>query len=154
MTVVTKDIEISSRSETDIINITEDVQKVVSGSGLKDGVATVFVSGSTASISTIEFEPNLVSDMKAALERLAPSDIKYRHNQNGEGGIDSLDKTGKAVVPHDNGKSHVRATLMGPSAVVPFKDGRLLLGTWQQLVCLDFNVPARSRRIVVTLVGE
>jgi secondary thiamine-phosphate synthase enzyme len=139
MTVITKDIEISSKSETDIINITDDVQKLVAGSGLKEGIATVFVSGSTASISTIEFEPNLVSDMKQALERLSPSDIEYRHH---------------ATWGDDNGKSHVRATFMGPSAVVPFKDGKLLLGTWQQLICLDFDVPARSRRIVVTLIGE
>jgi len=139
MPVITKTIKISSKQETDIINITDDVQKIVSGSGLKEGLATVFVSGSTASVSTIEFEPNLVSDMKAALERLAPSDIDYEHT--------------KTWGDH-NGKSHVRATFMGPSLSVPFKAGKLLLGTWQQLICLDFDVPARSREIVVTLVGE
>jgi secondary thiamine-phosphate synthase enzyme len=77
--------------------------------------------------------------MKRALERLVPSDIKYRHTE---------------TWGDDNGKSHVRATLMGPSAVIPFKDGKLMLGTWQQLVCLDMDVPARKREIVVTLVGE
>ena len=139
MPVVTKTIKVSSGQETDIIDITDEVQKVVAGSGLKEGVATVFVSGSTASISTIEFEPNLVKDVKAALERLVPSDLDYEHT--------------KTWGDH-NGKSHVRATLMGPSASIPFRDGKLLLGTWQQLVCLDFDVPARSREIVVTLVGE
>jgi len=139
MPVVTRDVKVSSGAETQIIDITGDVQKIVSGSGLKEGTATVFVPGSTASVSTIEFEPNLVSDMKAALERLAPSDIKYKHTE---------------TWGDDNGKSHVRATFMGPSAVVPFRDGKLMLGTWQKIVCLDFDVPARSREIVVTLVGE
>ncbi len=139
MTVVTKSIKISSEQETDIINITDKVAKIVKQSGIKEGIAAVFVSGSTASISTIEFEPNLVEDMKQALERLVPSGIKYRHTE---------------TWGDDNGKSHVRATLMGPSAVIPFREGRLLLGTWQRLVCLDFDVPARSREIVVTMVGE
>ena len=139
MPVVTKTVKVSSGAETQIIDITGEVQKVVSGSGIGEGVATIFVSGSTASVSTIEFEPNLVRDMKAALERLVPSDIKYKHTE---------------TWGDDNGKSHVRATLMGPSLSVPFRDGKLLLGTWQQIVCLDFDVPARSREIVVTLVGE
>jgi secondary thiamine-phosphate synthase enzyme len=139
MGVVTKNIKISSSEETDIIDITSEVQKVIDGSGLKEGVVTVFVSGSTASLSTIEFEPNLVSDMKAALERLAPSDIKYKHTE---------------TWGDENGKSHVRATFMGPSLSVPFNNGKLMLGTWQQIVCLDFDVPARSREIVVSIVGE
>jgi len=139
MPVVTRNVKVSSGAETQIIDITGEVQKIVSGSGLKEGTATVFVPGSTASVSTIEFEPNLVSDVKAALERLAPSDIRYKHTE---------------TWGDDNGKSHVRATFMGPSAVIPFRDGKLMLGTWQQIVCLDFDVPARSREIVVTLVGE
>ncbi|RLI98275.1 MAG: YjbQ family protein [Candidatus Aenigmatarchaeota archaeon] len=139
MAVVTKSISVSSKSETDIIDITREVQEMVSESGLKAGVASVFVSGSTASVSTIEFEPNLVQDMKDALERLAPSGIKYKHTE---------------TWGDDNGKSHVRATLMGPSTTVPFKGGKLLLGTWQQIVVLDFDVPARKREVVVTLVGD
>jgi secondary thiamine-phosphate synthase enzyme len=139
MSVVTKTVKVSSGHGTEIIDVTGEVQKIVAGSGLKEGTATVFVSGSTASVSTIEFEPNLVKDMKAALERLAPSDIKYKHTE---------------TWGDDNGKSHVRATFMGPSAVIPFKDGKLLLGTWQNLVVLDFDVPARSREIIVTLIGE
>jgi secondary thiamine-phosphate synthase enzyme len=139
MVVVTKSIKVNSNKETDIIDITEDVQRVINSAGLKEGIVTLFVSGSTASLSTIEFEPNLVKDMKAALERLAPSDIRYKHHE---------------TWGDDNGKSHVRATFMGPSLSVPFKAGKLLLGTWQQIVCLDFDVPARSREIVVTLIGE
>ena len=139
MAVVTKTIKVSSGPETDIIDITGNVQRIVSESGMKEGVATVFVPGSTASVSTIEFEPNLVKDMKDALERLAPSGIRYRHTE---------------TWGDDNGKSHVRSTLMGPSLTVPFRDGKLMLGTWQQLVVLDMDVPARIRDIVVTLVGE
>jgi len=139
MHVVTKAIVVRSRPGMDIINVTEEVQSIISKSKLEEGIASVFVPGSTASISTIEFEPNLVKDVKQAMERLVPSDIKYRHTE---------------TWGDNNGVSHVRATLMGPSVTVPFRDGKLLLGTWQQVVCMDFDVPARQREIVVTLIGE
>ena len=139
MTVVTKTIKISSKSETDLINITEDIAKIVAESGIKSGLASIFVPGSTASVSTIEFEPNLVKDFKDAIERIVPSGTKYRH---------------KETWGDDNGKSHIRATLMGPGITVPFQEGRLLLGTWQQIIILDFDVPARKRDVVVTLVGD
>jgi secondary thiamine-phosphate synthase enzyme len=87
----------------------------------------------------MEFEPNLVEDMKEAVERIVPSGVKYRHRETWN---------------DDNGKSHVRATLMGPGITVPFRDGKLLLGTWQQIVLIDFDVPARKRDVIVTLVGE
>lgn len=139
MPVTTKSIRISSKLGTDIIDITAEVQRVVGESGMKSGLANVFVSGSTASISTMEFEPNLVQDMKDAVERIVPKGMKYRHSKTWN---------------DDNGHSHVSATLMGPGITIPFKDGKLLLGAWQQVVVLDFDVPARKREIVVTLIGE
>lgn len=139
MPVITKTIKVSSKSDTDIIDITRDVQNIISESGMKSGMANVFVPGSTASVSTIEFEPNLVQDMKDAIERLVPSGIKYRHAETWN---------------DDNGSSHVRAALMGPGITVPFKDGKLLLGAWQQVVLMDFDTRPRKREVVVTLVGE
>ncbi len=139
MPVITKTIKVSSKPDTDIIDITRDIQNIISESGIGDGIANIFVPGSTASVSTMEFEPNLVSDVKDIVERIAPSDAEYKHNQTWGNG---------------NGKSHVRATLMGPSITVPFKEGKLLLGRWQQIVVLDFDVPSRKRDVVITLVGE
>jgi secondary thiamine-phosphate synthase enzyme len=139
MPVETKTLTVKSKAETDIIDITQDVQKLISASKIREGQVLIFVKGSTASVSTIEYEPNLVQDFKDAMERLAPSGIKYRH---------------KETWNDDNGKSHVRATLMGPSLTVPFKDRKLLLGTWQQIVLLDFDVPARSREIIIQIIGE
>ena len=139
MGVVTKEFSVSSKGGMEIINITENVQEIVSSSKMESGIATVFVPGSTASISTIEFEPNLVKDMKEAMERIAPSDKTYHH---------------KKTWNDDNGVSHVRATLMGPSATVPFKDKKLMLGTWQQIILLDFDVPSRNRKVIVQIIGE
>lgn len=139
MAVFTKEISVNSSKETDIINITEIVQEIVSDSGLRAGIVNIFISGSTASVSTIEFEPNLIKDFKDAMERIVPANIKYRH---------------KETWGDDNGKSHVKATLMGPGTSVPFREGKLMLGTWQQLVVVDMDVPARDRKVIVTVVGE
>jgi secondary thiamine-phosphate synthase enzyme len=122
-----------------ITNITDDVSKAIKESKIKEGIVNIFVSGSTASISTMEFEPNLVKDIEKAMERIAPSDIEYEHHK---------------TWGDENGKSHVRATIVGPSLTVPFKDGKLLLGTWQQIVLLDFDVPKRERKVVVQIIGE
>jgi len=139
MAIETKTLTVKSRSETDIIDITQDVQKLVSQSKIQEGQVLIFVKGCTASVSTIEYEPNLVQDFKDAMERLAPSKIKYRHTE---------------TWGDENGKSHVRATLMGPSLTIPFKEKKLLLGTWQNIALFDFDVPARSREIVMQIVGE
>jgi secondary thiamine-phosphate synthase enzyme len=139
MAVETRTLVVKSKGETDLINITQDIQKAVSGSKIREGSVLIFVKGSTASVSTIEHEPNLVQDFKDAMERLVPSKMKYRHTE---------------TWGDDNGKSHVRATLMGPSLNVPFRDRKLLLGTWQQIVLCDFDVPARERELVVQIVGE
>jgi len=122
-----------------IKNITDDVSKAIKESKIKEGIVNIFVSGSTASVSTMEFEPNLVKDIEKAMERIAPSDIEYEHHK---------------TWGDENGKSHVRATIVGPSLTVPFKDGKLLLGTWQQIVLLDFDVPKRERKVVVQIIGE
>lgn len=139
MAVETKTISVKSKPETDVINITEQVSKAVRESKIRNGIVNIFVKGSTASVSTIEFEPNLVKDFEDAVERLVPSSVKYRHTE---------------TWGDDNGKSHIRATLMGPSLTIPFKDGKLILGTWQQVVILDFDVPARTREIVLQIVGD
>ncbi len=139
MPIETKSLVVKSMPETDIIDITSNVQKLLSQSKIKEGSVLIFVKGSTASVCTIEHEPNLVQDFKDAMERIAPSSVKYRHRE---------------TWGDDNGKSHVRATLMGPSLTVPFKDKKLLLGAWQQIALLDFDVPAREREIVVQISGE
>jgi len=139
MAVKTSTIQVKSGPDMDIIDITEHVQRIVRGSGLKAGTATVFVPGSTASVTTTEFEPNLNRDLKDAAERLVPSDIGYKHHK---------------TWGDENGKSHVRASLFGPGLTVPFTKGKLCLGTWQQIVLLDFDVPARSREVVIQITGE
>ena len=122
----------------DIHDITQQVQRQVSESGMKDGIACVFVSGSTAALTTVEFEPGLVKDLQEAMDRLYPKGIEYEHHLRwGDG----------------NGHSHVRASMLGPSLVVPFKGGELMLGTWQQIVLMELDVRARSRDIVVQVIG-
>ena len=139
MAVITKQIKISSKSENDIINITEQVADAISESGISNGTITVFVSGSTGAITTIEYEPGLVNDFPEMLSRIAPDDINYEHEQRWHDG---------------NGRSHVKASLVGPSLTVPFKDGQLLLGTWQQIVFLELDTRARTRTLVLQIIGE
>ena len=137
--VVTKSIKVKSRGETDIINITPEVESALQKSKVKNGTVTVFVPGATAGITTVEYEPGLVSDLKAAFEKLAPRDGQYAHNERwGDG----------------NGFSHVRASLLGPSFAVPFSGGKLTLGTWQQIILIDFDNRPRSREIVLQIIGE
>ncbi len=139
MAVITKQIKISSKSENDIIDITEQVADAISESGISNGTITVFVSGSTGAITTIEYEPGLVKDFPEMLSRISPDDINYEHEQRWHDG---------------NGRSHVKASLVGPSLTVPFKDGQLLLGTWQQIVFLELDTRARARTLVLQIIGE
>lgn len=139
MGVKTVSLKIKTKPDIDIINITAKVSEAVKQSQLRNGIVSIFVPGSTASVSTMEFEPNLVIDIKQAVERLAPSGIEYKHHQ---------------TWGDKNGKSHVRATLLGPGITVPFKDKKLLLGHWQQIVVLDFDVPARDREVILQIIGE
>ena len=122
----------------DVHDLTDRVTGCVAESEIESGTATVFVPGSTAGVTTIEFEPGAVSDLKAALERIAPRDIHYDHDARwGDG----------------NGFSHVRSALLGASLSVPFAQGRLLLGTWQQIVLIDCDNRPRDRRVIVQVVG-
>jgi len=137
--VINEKISLESRGNCDIIDITPEVQQRLSDAKIKDGIVTLFISGSTAGITTIEFEDGLLADFKKMWERSIPQGITYEHNRAwGDG----------------NGHSHVRASLLGASLVVPFSDRRLSLGTWQQLVVVDFDNRPRSRQIVVQIMGE
>jgi secondary thiamine-phosphate synthase enzyme len=139
MTVVTKDITLQSRGNCDIIDMTPEVAKHVEKSGIDNGIVTLFVVGSTAGITTIEYEPNLLSDFKEMWDRVIPQNIPYQHNKTwGDG----------------NGHSHVRASTLGASLTVPFVNKRLTLGTWQQIIFVDFDNRPRSRKVIVQLLGE
>ena len=139
MTVITKDITLQSRGNCDIIDITSQVAKNVKESGVNSGIVTLFIVGSTAGITTIEYEPNLLSDFKNMWDRVIPQNIAYEHNKTwGDG----------------NGHSHVRASTLGASLIIPFVNKRLTLGTWQQIVFVDFDNRPRSRKIAIQILGE
>jgi secondary thiamine-phosphate synthase enzyme len=137
--VATRTFAISTGGQGDARDITENVAAAVSASNMRAGTATVFVAGSTAGITTIEFEPGAVADLDSVFDRLAPRHGQYDHHL----------RWGD-----DNGSSHVRAALLGPSLTVPFVDGQLTLGTWQQVVLLEFDTRPRTREVVVQIVGE
>ena len=139
MPTKSQEITFSTKHEGHIVNITQQVQKAVSGSHLNDGMACVFVPGATGAITTIEYEPGLLSDLPDALDRLFPRDITYQHELRWHDG---------------NGHSHVRAAVLGPSLTVPFKDKKLILGTWQQIVFLELDNSARRRNVIVQMVGD
>ena len=137
--VVTKRISFSTAGRCDLIDITREVAREVASSNVNAGTVTVFVTGSTAGVSTIEFEGGLLSDFKDMWQRLVPTGIPYQHDRAwGDG----------------NGHSHVRASLLGSSLTIPFADKRLLLGTWQQIIVADFDNRSRSREIVLQIMGE
>lgn len=127
-------ISVSTSAETDIIDITADVESVISQNGIDNGFVVLFIPGSTAALTTIEYEQGVVEDLKKAIDRIAPENMEYEHDKRwGDG----------------NGYSHVRASLMGPSLCVPVIKGKLAIGTWQQVVLCDFDNRARSRKIIV-----
>ncbi|UCD53861.1 MAG: YjbQ family protein [Dehalococcoidia bacterium] len=137
--VVTKRIDLETKGECDIIDITPQVEEKVVQAGINNGTATLFVAGSTAGISTIEFESGLLSDFQEMWERNIPKNIPYNHDRRwGDG----------------NGYSHVRASLLGASLVVPFNEKKLSLGTWQQIVLVDFDNRPRSRQVILQIMGE
>ena len=136
-----KKIEFSIRTKGngDSLDITALVEEAVERSGLEEGLVTVFVPGSTAGVTTIEYEPGAVQDLGDAMQRIVPDDISYAHNARwGDG----------------NGHSHVRAAFVGPSLSIPFSSAKPLLGTWQQVVLLDFDNRARDRRLICQLIGQ
>ena len=137
--VVSEFISLQTKGFSDIIDITLQVAAIVEGSKIKDGAVAVFCQGSTGAVTTIEYESGVLEDLKKAIERMAPSDINYAHDRRwGDG----------------NGFSHVRAALIGPSLTVPITRGTLALGTWQQIVFIDFDNRKRQRNILVQVIGE
>lgn len=138
MRVLTESFEISTRGHTDIIDVTSDVQSVLRQTGLSEGTVTVFVAGSTAGITSIEYEPGLLKDLPEAFEKFAPTGVTYHHD---------------ATWGDGNGYAHVRAAMLGPSFAVPFRGGKLILGTWQQIVVIDFDNRPRHRSIIVQMMG-
>lgn len=139
MKVENRGIEFHTDGEGFIRDITEEVKSEVRASGIRDGLVTVFVPGSTGAVTTLEYEPGLIRDLPAALERIAPRGASYEHQK----------------MWHDgNGHSHVRASIIGPSLTIPVSGGELALGTWQQVVFLELDVRPRKRSIVLTVLGE
>ena len=139
MKIMNNRIGLNTKGNGDFINISSQLSNMLNDSGLQNGIMTVFVSGSTAGVTTFEYEPGLIRDLKEFYDKLAPSNVHYHHDET----------WGDA-----NGFSHVRATLAGPSMIIPFEKGRLLLGTWQQIVLMEFDNRPRSRDIVVQFMGE
>ena len=128
-----------TKGEGDMIDITEILSNVLNKVGLRNGLLTSFIPGSTAALTTIEYEPGLKTDFPSAMNRLIPRDIPYEHNKTWHDG---------------NGHSHVKASIIGPSLSIPFQDGKLILGTWQQVVLLEMDTRSRSRRLVIHVIGE
>ena len=138
--VKTRKIKIKTGGNCDIVNITEQVSEVVAESDAREGTVTVFNVGSTAGITTTEYEPGLVNyDIAAAFEKIAPRNAGYEHEETWH---------------DDNGHAHVRAALLGPSLSVPFVGGRLSLGTWQQIILVDFDTRPRTRTVICQIIGE
>jgi secondary thiamine-phosphate synthase enzyme len=137
--IVSRTIQVQTMGNTDIIDITPQLEATLREAKLKDGTATVFVAHSTAGVAVMEYEPGLIADFKAYWERTIPRNMDYKHDAGlGEG----------------NGHAHVRASVLGPSVTIPFADGALALGTWQQVVLVDFDNRRRSRQVVIQVVGE
>jgi secondary thiamine-phosphate synthase enzyme len=134
----TSELRLSTAGDSDVVDITERLRSAVAESGIDEGQATAFVRGSTAALTTMEYEPGGISDLQEMLERLIPADGDYEHNR----------------LNHDtNSHAHQRASVIGPSQSVPVVDGRLALGTWQQLVLVDFDDRPRDRTVVVQVLG-
>jgi len=137
--VINRKIGIETKGDCDIIDITTQVAGEISDSDIDSGTATIFISGSTAGITTVEYEIGLISDLKEMWKRIVPSNMPYQHDRRwGDG----------------NGHSHVRASLLGPSLTIPFVRKRMALGTWQQIIVIDFDNRPRSREVVIQLLGE
>ncbi len=139
MPVKTFSISLNTRGNADIHNITDQIERQVAQSGFKEGIVTVFCPSATSALTTIEYESGAVSDLRRLFEEIIPQNREYAHN---------------ARWQDDNGHSHVRAALLGPSLTIPFVDSELTLGTWQQVIYVDFDVRPRQRRLVIQIIGE
>ncbi|HSR30811.1 MAG TPA: secondary thiamine-phosphate synthase enzyme YjbQ [Anaerolineae bacterium] len=137
--VVSEYVQLGTKGNCQVLDITDEISRYVQTSGLKDGIVTVFTPSSTSAVTTIEYESGAVHDLQHLFDRIAPSDLEYRHNLRwGDG----------------NGHSHVRHALLGPSLTIPLVGGRMTLGTWQQVIFVDFDNRSRSRSVVVQIIGE
>jgi secondary thiamine-phosphate synthase enzyme len=139
MKILTESLTLDTNGFSDVHDITPQISDVIRKNELKQGTVTVFVPGATAGVTTMEFEPGLVRDFPLLFEKLAPQDAKYHHDMTWQDG---------------NGFSHVRASLLGPSLTIPVSEGRLMLGTWQQIILVDFDNKSRKRRVVIQAMGE
>lgn len=139
MHVISATFNVETKGHTQIVDITEQLQSTLENAKLSNGNLTVFVSGSTAGITTVEYEPGLLKDLPEVFEQIAPENKRYHHDDTWHDG---------------NGYAHVRSSLLGTSLTVPFSNGRLLLGTWQQVVLIDFDNRSRRRELVVQIIGE
>jgi secondary thiamine-phosphate synthase enzyme len=133
-----EELSLDTHGNGEVIDVTASAQKLIDNSGLREGICTVFVAHSTCGMTTIECEPGCNADLNSTLERIAPQDIRWEHNERNA---------------DTNGHSHARAALLGPSVTIPFGGGELLLGVWQKIVCVDFDDRPRTRRVVVQLLG-
>ena len=139
MAVKSKRLKLSTKGRDQVIDITGEVAEAITNSKIKNGTVTVFIFGSTASITTIEYEPGLVKDIKAFDEKIVPSNVSYAHDET----------WGDA-----NGYAHLRASLIGPSITVPIVSGSMTLGTWQQIIVIDHDNRPRSREVIIQIMGE
>ena len=139
MSVISKSISLNTKGNADVHDITDQIANVISSSGLKDGTATIFCPSSTSALTTIEYESGAVSDLRRLFDEIIPVNREYAHNERWHDG---------------NGHSHVRAALLGPSITIPFVDRQLTLGTWQQIIYVDFDNRPRQRKLIIQLIGE
>lgn len=139
MTAAAHEVTLQTRGDGDVLDLTAQVTGFVADSGVSSGIVTVAVIGSTAGITTIEYEPGLVADLRKAFDRMAPSGVAYEHDRRWHDG---------------NGHAHVRASMLGPSVTLPVVGGIVTLGTWQQVVLVDFDTHSRTRRVVIQVLGE
>ena len=137
--VVTRTIRLRTRGNADMVDITQEVAREVQASGISSGIVTIFAPSATSGLTTIEYESGALADLKRVFDEVVPEDRDYRHNL----------RWGD-----NNGHSHVRAALLGPSLTVPFTGGRLLLGTWQQITFIDFDIRPRRRELILQILGE
>jgi len=139
MTIKNRQVFVQTTGKTDIVDLTPQVSEELGETAIRNGTVNLFIPGSTAALTTIEYERGVINDLRKAIDRIAPEDMYYEHNERwGDG----------------NGYSHVRAALIGPSLTIPVIEGRMVLGTWQQIVLLDFDNSPRERRILVQITGE
>jgi secondary thiamine-phosphate synthase enzyme len=134
-----EELSLDTHGNGEVIDVTASAQKLIDNSELREGLCTVFVAHSTCGMTTIECEPGCNADLNAMLERIAPEDRRWEHNERNA---------------DTNGHSHARAALLGPSVTIPFRDGELMLGVWQKIVCVDFDDRPRTRRVVLQLLGS